>query len=94
MLLNHVRLVHIILIIVLIFQLQRIRAFQIIRELMLIRLFLSEDDTFAKIKHIVLFVEVDLRDLGHSFIQREHKVVLGETCPLLLICILAARLKH
>jgi hypothetical protein len=57
---------------------------------MLIRLFLSEDDTLAKVKHIILLVKVDLCDLGHPLIQREHKVVLSEASPLLLISILTA----
>ena len=90
LLLNHVCLIDIVLIIVLIFQLQGVRSFKVIRNLMLIRLFLSEDDTLAKVKHIIFLVKVDLCDLGHPLIQREHKVVLSEASPLLLISILTA----
>ena len=90
LLLNHVCLVHIVLIIVFILQLKRIRSLEIIRYLMLISLFLSEYDSFAKVKHIILFVKVDLCNLGHPLIQREHEVILSKARPLLLVGILTA----
>ena len=98
LLLYHKRLIDIILLILLILQLQRITPLQIIPlSLLFIRLFVREDDPFAVVEHIVLLVEVDLRDLGHPFVQREHQVVLGEASPLPLAVhaiILAARFQH